>query len=83
MTDPDWEAYVETVAPVMGLTIDAEWKPAVAAWVRTAATAAALFVDLPLDHAVDQPAPVFRPGTWRTDRRDGSADRSADEEPGA
>lgn len=65
MTDPDWGAYIEATAPAVGLTIAEEWKPAVAAWVGTAATAAALFVDLPLDQAIDEPAAVFRPGSLR------------------
>jgi hypothetical protein len=66
MTDTDWNAYVDAVAPALGLTIAPEWKPAVAAWVGTAAKAAALFVDLPLDHASDEPAPVFRSGAGRS-----------------
>ena len=59
---PDWDAYIDSVAPVTGLHIPASWKPNVAGFLAMAATAAALFADVPLDHASDESAPVFRPG---------------------
>ena len=58
----DWEAYIDAVAPVTGLHIRDDWKPAVAMYLAMAANAAALFASLPLDDAADEAAPVFRAG---------------------
>lgn len=58
----DWMAYADTMAPVVGLNIAPEWKTSVAAFLAMAAAAAALVVDMPLDDAEDEAAPVFKPG---------------------
>ena len=59
---PDWDAYIDSVAPVTGLHIPACWKPNVAGFLAMAASAAALFANVSLDDASDEAASVFRPG---------------------
>lgn len=58
----DWQAYIDAVAPAVGLEIRQEWKPSVATYLALAASNAALFAELPFDDAKDEAAPVFRPG---------------------
>lgn len=55
--DPD--AVLDAMAPLLGLTVTSEARPAVLANLRVAATMAALVVDEPGDHA--EPAALFVP----------------------
>lgn len=59
---PDWQAYIDAVAPTVGLEIRQEWKLGVASFIALAFSNASLFADLPFDDAKDEAAPVFRPG---------------------
>ncbi len=61
-TVSDWQAYIDAMAPVVGLDIRDEWKPNVASFLALTASNAALYADLPFDDAKDESAPVFRPG---------------------
>ena len=58
----DYEALVAAMEPLLGLKLEETWRPKVVGFVAMAAQAAELFVDLPLDDAADEAAPVFRPG---------------------
>ena len=58
----DYEALVAAMEPLLGLQLEDAWRPKVVGFVAMAAQAAGLFVDLPLDEAQDEAAPVFRPG---------------------
>lgn len=60
-TDFDAEAHVTHMAKVVGVTIEAEWMPTVAAHVATTARMAALVLDFPLDDHVE-PAAVYEAG---------------------
>ncbi|MEQ1695065.1 MAG: AtzG-like protein [Hyphomicrobiaceae bacterium] len=59
---PNWQTYVDTMGPVVGLEIRDEWKANVASFLALAASNAALYADLPFDDATDESAAVFRPG---------------------
>lgn len=63
MTDkpePDPEAVIDAMAPLLGLDIAPEYRPGIAANLRVTAGLAALVLEFPLDdHA--EPAAVFRP----------------------
>jgi hypothetical protein len=58
----DYEAVVAAMEPLLGVKLEDAWRPKIAGFVAMAAQAADLFADLPLDEAVDEQAPVFRPG---------------------
>ena len=58
----DWQAYLEAMAPAVGLEIRDEWKLSVASYLAMAATNAALYANLPFDDATDEAAPIFKPG---------------------
>ncbi len=59
---PDWLAYVRAMEPVVGISVADAWREDVARTLAMAAAAAALFAELPLDDALDEAGPVFRPG---------------------
>lgn len=65
MTDRTQQAaqLMTVMEQVLGLTIDDAWRPQVLGFLVMAANAADLYVDLPLDEAHDQAAPIFRPGS--------------------
>jgi len=58
----DWQSYMRTMEPVVGITVDEAWRTDVARYLAMAASNAALFADLPLDEALDEAASVFAPG---------------------
>jgi Protein of unknown function (DUF4089) len=58
-------ALIDAMAPVVGITVMPEWREAVIGFIDMARAAADQFVDLPLDDAEDEAAPVFRPGEPR------------------
>ena len=61
-TEIDCKALVAAMEPLLGLPLEDAWRAKVVGFVAMAAQAADLFVDLPLDDAADEAAPVFRPG---------------------
>lgn len=56
----DWSSYIDTMAALHGLTLDAERHAAVVRQMTQIETLAQRFVDFPLEAEVE-PAPVFRP----------------------
>jgi hypothetical protein len=58
----DTDAWIETVAPAMGLTIAPAWRAGVKANLEATVRAAELVLTAPLDDAEDEPAPVFKAG---------------------
>ena len=56
----DPEAVMDAMAPLLGLTIEAEARPAVAANLQATARFAAIVMAIPLDDEAE-PAPVFVP----------------------
>ena len=56
----DAEAVIDAMAPMLGLTVDAAGRPAVAANLKATARFAALVMAVPLDDEAE-PAPVFVP----------------------
>ena len=65
MTDRTQQAaqLMTVMEQVLGLTLDDDWRPQVVGFLVMAANAADLYVDLPLDEAQDEAAPIFRPGS--------------------
>lgn len=58
--EPDPEAIIDAMAPLLGFDIKPEYRPGVATNIKVTAGLAALVLDFPLDdHA--EPAAVFRP----------------------
>ena len=56
---PDADAVLDALAPVLGLAVDPAWRGGVTAHWLAIQAAARLVLDFPLDDAVE-PAPVFR-----------------------
>ena len=52
------DAFLDTVAPALGLVIEPDWRPAVRQQLVAAAEAAGLVLDFPLSDQVES-APVF------------------------
>ena len=51
-------AIVDAMGSMLGIAIDPDWRPAVAANLKATANAARLVLDFPLDDEVE-PSPVF------------------------
>ena len=56
----DWDAYVDSMAALHGLVLDAQRRSEVSTQLQRIEALARQFVDFPLGPEVD-PAPVFRP----------------------
>lgn len=56
------DALIAAMTPVLGLQIDAAWRPHVLGFLKMAADAADLVLEVPLDDHSDEAASVFRPG---------------------
>jgi hypothetical protein len=52
-------AIMDAMAPLIGLSIDPDWRDAVAGNIKVVANAARLVLDFPLEDELE-PAPVFR-----------------------
>ena len=61
-SETELAAMVTALEPVLGLRIDAAWRPQVLSFLKMAADAAELVLDVPLDDRRDEAACVFRPG---------------------
>lgn len=56
------EALIAAMEPVLGLQMEAAWRPQVLDFFKMAADAADLVLDVPLDIRRDEAAAVFQPG---------------------
>jgi len=56
----DAAAFVDLMAPVLGLTIEPEWRDGVIGYMNATATAAASVMEFTLDDSVEI-APTFKP----------------------
>jgi hypothetical protein len=56
------EAMIVAMEPVLGLQIETAWRPQVLGFLKMAADAADLVLNVPLDDRRDESASVFRPG---------------------
>ena len=59
LDDEDAIAIMDAMVPLIGLSIDPDWRDAVAGNIKVVANAAWLVLDLPLEDELE-PAPVFR-----------------------
>lgn len=57
----DWDAHIDAMAPLAGLTVDEAHRPGVRLFLGIAADMAAILDDVPLDDAELALAPVYRP----------------------
>jgi hypothetical protein len=59
LDDEGATAIMDAMAPLIGLSIDPDWRDAVAGNIKVVANAARLVLDFPLEDELE-PAPVFR-----------------------
>ena len=57
---PDFEAWIDALAPVLGLGIDPAWRPGIVQNLQVTHRLAGIVLELPLDER-EEPAPVYEP----------------------
>lgn len=57
---PDFEAWIDAMAPVMGITVDPAWRAGIVQNLQVTHRLAALVLELPMDER-EEPAPVYQP----------------------
>ena len=57
---PDFEAWIDAMAPVTGITVDPAWRPGNVQNLQVTHRLAADVLELPLDER-EEPAPVYAP----------------------